>query len=310
MIKYMNTTLKHLLLILFVSSNFVVFGDETPWPVPADQESITAPAMFTNDMVKMGEEVYMKNCKSCHGDIGKNNMIKLNPLPKDFSTVGAQSDGSFYYKIKEGRVTMPSFKNTLTVADKWNVIAYIRSFQKGYVQPKPNVGATFGGKAVTLTLAYIVDVKQFKVTAMGKENEKDIPAEGVEIALFAERYFGNLKLADNKSTNKEGIVLFDVPKNLPGDKEGNLKVLAKVTDPDKYGEAMAKQEIMAGIPNDKPSLTEKRAMWNVVSKAPWWITIAYPLAVLAAFSTIGYILLLLKKIYSLGKEEVKTSEKM
>jgi len=305
----MNTTLKHLLLIFFICSNFLVFGDETPWPVPADQAAITAPAMFTIDMVKMGEEVYLKNCKSCHGEIGKNNMVKLNPLPKDLSTVGAQTDGSFYYKIKEGRVAMPSFKNTLSVEDKWHVIAYIRSFHKDYVQPQPNVAVSFGGSAVTLKLEYIEVEKQFKVSAMGKDKGKDIPAEGVEIALFAERYFGNLKLADNKSTNKEGIVLFDLPKNLPANAEGLLKVLAKVTDPDKYGDALAKAEIKAGIPTNKPGLTEKRAMWNVVSKAPWWITIAYPLAVMAAFGTIGYIILLLKKIYVLGKDTTELTEK-
>jgi hypothetical protein len=165
------------------------------------------------------------------------------------------------------------------------------------------VGATFGGSAVKLALEYLAVAKQFRVIAMGKDNDKDVPAEGVEIALFAERYFGNLKLADSKTTNKDGIVLFDAPDNLPGDKEGVLKVLAKVTDTDTFGEASAKAEIKAGIPSNKPSLTEQRALWNVVSKAPWWITIAYPLAVLAAFGTIGYILLLLKKIYGLGKEE-------
>jgi hypothetical protein len=299
----MTTPLKRLLFIPLVFASLIVFGDEKPWPVPEDQASVTAPEMFTNEMVKMGEEAYLKNCKSCHGDIGKNNMIQLNPLPKDLSTVGAQSDGSFYYKIKEGRGTMPTFKNTLSVAEKWNIIAYIRSFDKNYVQPQPNVGATFGGSAVKLALEYLAVAKQFRVIAMGKDNDKDVPAEGVEIALFAERYFGNLKLADSKTTNKDGIVLFDAPDNLPGDKEGVLKVLAKVTDTDTFGEASAKAEIKAGIPSNKPSLTEQRALWNVVSKAPWWITIAYPLAVLAAFGTIGYILLLLKKIYGLGKEE-------
>lgn len=296
-------TLNKIVLIVFVFSNLAVFADETPWVIPEDQESITAPVIFTDEMVGVGEELYMKNCKSCHGDIGQNNMIKLNPLPKDLSTIGAQSDGSIYYKIKEGRGAMPTFKNTLSISDKWNVIAYIRSFHKDYVQPKPRIAATFAGNAVTLSLEYITDNMQFRILAMGKKDEKDVPAEGVEIALFAERYFGNLKLADNKSTNKEGIVLFDLPKELPSNAEGILSVIAKVVDAEKFGEAIIKQEIKAGVPNHKPSLTEQRAMWNVNSKAPWWITFAYPLAVLAVLATLGYILLLLKKVYDLGKKE-------
>jgi len=295
--------IKNILSLLFIASYLFVNADETPWPVPEDEQKKTAPALFTNEMKDSGKEIYLKNCKSCHGDIGQNNMVPLNPLPKDLSTVGAQSDGSFYYKIKEGRITMPSFKNTLSVADKWNVIAYIRSFHKDYLQPEPTKLVEFGGSAVTLILDFLEETNQFKVIANGKDKDVIVPAEGVEVAIFTERFFGNLKLADNKVTNKDGVALFEIPKKLPGDEHGNLKVIAKIADAEKYGEVEVSKEFSAGLPNNVPGLTEQRAMWNIVSKAPWWITFAYPIAVLAVFGTIGYILLLLRKVFLLGKEE-------
>ena len=276
------------------------------WIVPDDQKNITAPAKFNTEMVNMGEKIYMTNCKSCHGDIGHNNMVQLNPLPKDLATVAAQTDGSFYYKIKEGRVLMPTFKSTLSVSDKWNVIAYIRSFHKDYVQPEIKESVIFNGSAVLLTLEYLQESKQFKVVAMSTEDKNPEPTEGIEVSVFAKRYFGNLKLDDDKLTNSDGVALFSLPKNLPADAEGNLNIIAKVTDPDKYGEAIAKAEIKAGVPTNKPSLTEDRAMWNVVSKAPWWITFTYPLSVLAVLATLFYIFLLLKKVYVLGKKESDT----
>ena len=71
---------------------------------------------------------------------------------------------------------------------------------------------------------------------------------------------------------------------------------------EKYGEAVVESQFTAGIPTDKPPLNEKRAIWNVVTKAPWWITIAYPTALLAFLTTIGYILFLLRKVFLMGKK--------
>ena len=296
-------TIAKSLIIFFVFSSLISFGEETPWVVPQDKDDKAAPAMFTNDMAKAGNDLYQLNCKSCHGDIGANNMIKLNPLPKDLGTVGAQSDGSFYYKINDGRGAMPNFKNTLSVSDKWAIIAYIRTFHEDYTQPKPHVAVVFAGNDITLGLEYIAETKQFKVSALGEEKGSEVCVEGVEVALFAERYFGNMKLGDNITTNKKGVALFDLPKNLPADSAGNLKLMAKVVDAELYGEISIQKEINAGIPTHKPSLTEQRAMWNVVTKAPLWITFAYPLAVLSVLIVVVYIALLLRRVYILGKKE-------
>lgn len=292
-----------ILLVVFITKT--VLGQEQEWIAPEDQVNKTAPAMFTPEMQKSGEDIYQKNCKSCHGDIGKNNMAKLNPLPKDLSsaTVASQTDGTLHYKITNGKGLMPVFKNTLSSTQIWDVISYIRTFHKDYVQPQPSVISGFGGKALTLSLEYLPDLKKFKVLVSGKENNKDVPAEGVEVALFVKRYFGNLPVEEAKTSNKSGEIIFGEPQKLPADKEGNIHVIAKITDSEKYGDIIIEKEVKAGIPTDKPSLTESRAMWNVVRKAPWWITISYPLAVLAVLGTILYILLLLKKIFAIGKKQ-------
>lgn len=295
-------TIAKSLIIFFVFSNLLVLGEETPWFVPQDKDDKTAPAIFTNDMAKAGNSLYQTNCKSCHGDIGANNMIKLDPLPKDLGTVGTQSDGAFYYKIKEGRGSMPNFKNTLSVSDKWAVISYIRTFHTNYMQPKPHIAVVFAGNNIALELEYVAKNSQFKVSALGQEKGNDVYVEGVEISLFTERYFGNMKVTDNTTTNKKGVALFDLPKNLPADSAGNLRLIAKVTDAELYGEISIRKDIKAGVPTYKPSLTEQRAMWNVVTKAPLWITLAYPLSVLSVLIVLGYIVLLLRRIYILGKK--------
>jgi mono/diheme cytochrome c family protein len=115
---------------------------QTPWVVPSDWNVKLSSTPFTDQNRKTGAELYLTNCKSCHGDPGKNNVIQLVPPPPDPSSVLMQqnSDGALHYKISEGRVTMPSFKNIVNSADIWNIIAYLRSFNKEYIQqtaPKP-----------------------------------------------------------------------------------------------------------------------------------------------------------------------------
>ncbi len=298
--------LKTLIAVAFLMLANLAFADETPWPVPADQDSKTAPAMFDEASKKAGEEIYLKNCKSCHGDVGKANMIALNPLPKDLATVGGQTDGSFHYKIVNGRGPMPAFKNILSANDVWHVISYIRSFHSGYVQPQPSAGGAFGGSAVKLAIEYLASENLVKVTAVGQKDNEKIPAEGVEINLFVKRYFGQLKVADPATTNQQGVAFFNLGKALPGNEQGELNFLAKVTDTEKYGEAKADTVFKAGTPTHKPGLTEQRAMWNVRAKAPVWLVLAYSLVTLGVLATIGYVALLLKKIFELGKENTES----
>jgi mono/diheme cytochrome c family protein len=297
--------IKILITLAAIFLSFSLWAQETkPWDIPEDQANKTAPAMFTPDMAKVGKDVYLKTCTSCHGDPGKNNPAKLNPVPSDLASPGvaSQSDGTLHYKIVHGKGLMPAFKNTLSATDIWNVIAYIRSFHTGYVQPEPRVIKTFGGSSLKLTLEYLKDELKFKVMAVGVKDEIETPAEGVELALFTNRYFGKLKLGESKTTNAQGEAFFDVPEGLPGNEKGELTLQAKVVDTDTYGDVLASGVFAAGEPSNKPGLTEKRAMWNVGSKAPWWISLAYPLGVLAVLGTIGYILLLLKKVYSQGND--------
>jgi mono/diheme cytochrome c family protein len=90
----------------------------------------------------LGEFVYSQHCVKCHGATGKGDgemapqlaAQRPEPLP-DFSNpdiLHGESPQKLYLTITAGRIDkfMPPFADTLTTADRWNVIAYLYSLSQ------------------------------------------------------------------------------------------------------------------------------------------------------------------------------------
>jgi mono/diheme cytochrome c family protein len=269
-------------------------GQNPAWPVPDDQKGKIAPVKFNPEMVKTGEGVYLKNCQSCHGLPSKKNFAAIQPSPGDLSEnkVGGQTDGELFYRITAGKAPMPEFRNILSEDERWSVISYLRTFHKGYVQPDPEKALAGSGKRIKLSMAYDTAKNKMVVKAIEYAKEGPVPAKGINVVVFVTRYFGTMSIADPKATSEAGIASFEWPKDLPGDKDGNVIVGAKVSDPSgNLPESAITDTLGIGTPTNKPSLTDTRAMWSTRDKAPVWIILTYSLAVITVWAFIFYILI-------------------
>lgn len=108
-----------------------------PWNVPDAAKKVKSPvAKGDAEAVAAGKVLWMKHCKSCHGAKGLGDGPKSKELDTDcgdFSTKAVQSlsDGELFYKIKEGRDDMPSFKKKITDDEEiWQIVAFMRTFAK------------------------------------------------------------------------------------------------------------------------------------------------------------------------------------
>jgi mono/diheme cytochrome c family protein len=294
---------KKLLIIIFIFSVGTRVSSQT-WVVPDDQKAVVAPFKFTPAMQKQGEQVYLKNCQSCHGLMGKDNWAKLTPPPGDLSKekAQAQTDGELFYRITTGKVPMPEFRNIIPEEERWWVVAYLRSFNPKYVQPDPVAKAAFTGRIITLAMQYSDPMKKIVVTANEQlKDGKTGPATGVEVMLFVNRYFGKMQVGDVKTTNSAGQALFEFPADLPGNKEGYVEVSAMVNDPKGVMKSTAASASYAiGVPTDKPGLTETRAWWSTRGQAPVWILLTYTLSVIIVWGFILYIVYSILKIRKLS----------
>jgi len=277
------------------------------WEVPADRNKRLSGFEFTDASVESGLSIYNLNCKLCHGDPGKANFQKLSPLPGDPATEKVQhnSDGALQFKISEGRGLMPSFKKVLSSDDIWNTISYIRSLNPAYEQQVAIVEKLSNVRWSDIRIVMESNGKHdsLEVMVSGLEGEEWTPVPSAEIIVSAKRYFGELTLDMPKITDAGGEAVFVLPHDLPGDKEGNVILTARLSDSDLFGEIKAEHELKFGSSTDLPSLTEERAMWNTNLMAPVWLLIVYPGVVLTVWTLIFFVLFQLRKIYRMGEKE-------
>ncbi len=271
------------------------------WDIPDDKKTKNANFKFTNQTISEGEAIYTKNCMSCHGNLGKDNSLKtLNPIPPDLASVKTQerTDGELFFIITTGRMLMPSFKVILSEEERWKLTSYIRSLNKKYVQIVSETN-TSKSNLIKIKMDFDSLTNKLKVDVKANETSGVVSLKDAEVMLFVLRYFGKLQIDKTVRTNNEGIATFNFPKDLPGDKTGNVDLVVKVSD-EIYGEVETQSKFKAGIPTDKPSLTEKRAIWNVLKKAPIWIIITYTSIVLIVGAVLLYIIYSLMKLRKLG----------
>jgi len=282
---------------IIVGSLFCLNLAAQKWDIPADKSAKNSYIPFNSSTAKEGEAIFTKNCVSCHGNPGKGNSLKsLTPIPPDLAgaTTQHRTDGDIFYIISTGRVIMPSFKDVLSDDDRWKVISFLRSYNKSYVQVLSKLDSG-KSKLVKVTMNYDPKTHQIKVIAKADEKTGIVSLQNDEAELFVKRYFGKLQIDKTIRTNADGVAVFNFPTDLPGDKNGNVDLIVSLND-DVYGGIESQTKLKIGIPTDKPSLTQKRAIWNVMAKAPIWLLLTYLFCVLLVLSVFGYIIYNLYKL--------------
>ncbi len=125
------------IVIFLISTGFMAMEQpKKPWVAPDKSAKMANAVKSDANSLKEGKALWSKHCQSCHGKTGlgdgtKAAQLKTEPGNFTLAATQKQSDGSFYYKIAEGRDDMPSFKKKLPEAeDIWNIVNYMRTLKK------------------------------------------------------------------------------------------------------------------------------------------------------------------------------------
>lgn len=293
MIKKLN------LLIVVVLLFSVQQGISQEWLVPADKQNVKNPLEYNLENVKKGKEIYMRECKSCHGEPGKNNALALTPAPPDIAskTMQKNSEGELFYKLSTGKGIMPKFEATLSENDRWLLVNYISNFN-----PK-RTPVLVAAPPVKASLSAKVDADKKLVTVFAefknKKGEKEKLTE-TPVNICIERAFGNLPVGQ-VITNDNGAADFKIPENIIGDKEGFVTFIVSL------GEGFEAKKVVlekakVGTPKETPKLIRKGVIWSTNNNIPMWMLLSYLGAIGGAWITIGYVVFQILRVKKLSKE--------
>lgn len=290
------------LFLLFAFSTSVVWAQE--WSVPESAKKKQNPYEASTKNTSSGKKVYNINCKSCHGDATMGNMLPLQPVvPTDLGSQAflVQSDGEIFYKLNKGQGAMPTFEKTLSDEDKWMVISYLRSFDKNK-KVSEKIAEVKNPEVSDVQIQLDISKENKKIVAqlsgLTKKGDR-IGLQGIELSFQVKRSFGYLDISgDDAYTNPDGKVEIQFPTDLPGDREGHVNLLVKVTDEAFYGDIAMDRVATLGVPTDPVNPLDERAMWGTRANAPIWIILSYVGGVISIW---GIIFLVVFQLFQLPK---------
>lgn len=290
---------KKIYLIFVIVLFFAQQGKTQEWIVPEDQKNIENPSAFNLSNVQKGKDIYMRNCKSCHGDPGKHNGLPLVPPPPDVTSeqMQANTEGELFYKITHGRGGMPQFETTISEDDRWRLVNYIRNYNPE-VEPVLVEAPPKNAK-----LLASVNEAERKVEIFAEvENEagKFVQLPEASVSILAKKAFGNLPIGE-VLTNKEGRAEYAIPESLIGDENGMVNIVVELGDAyitDKVILDAAK----VGQAKPLPKLIRKEILWSTNENVQTWLLLSYIGAVGAAWAAIAYVIFQIVKIWRIGKE--------
>jgi len=97
------------------------------------------PLLVTATLLKRGQQRFTINCSPCHGQLADGNGItkKIGAMGVVASLhdkrMVEMTDGELFYVISNGRGQMGAYGPSVTVPDRWAVVAYLRALQLSHL---------------------------------------------------------------------------------------------------------------------------------------------------------------------------------
>lgn len=119
--------------------------DRMPYPFENTPEGyekagveLKNPLAVTTESLAEGKRLYFNFCQACHGETGMGDgpVVQRNgPVPPAYSSEGLKNlpEGKMFHTTQYGKNMMGSHASQLTATQRWKIIQYVQTLQKGAV---------------------------------------------------------------------------------------------------------------------------------------------------------------------------------
>ena len=126
-----------------------------------------------------------------------------------------------------------------------------------------------------------------------------IPVAGQKVITYVERMLSLLKISE-ESTDEKGMIVFEFPRDLPGEADGAVVVRARMEDNEKYGNVEVKDSKEWGIPVDHSIVEAHRALWTQI--APIWMIVTLSILLTGVWGHYIYVIVQMVMIKKEGNK--------
>jgi mono/diheme cytochrome c family protein len=117
-----------------VKNTVPVRGYEAPLMDSASAARLVNPVRWTPENADSGKFLYETYCSPCHG-LGAKGDGPVTPKfqePPDLTTTKYQKapDGYLYYVIRNGRLIMPAYYESVKSRERWLIVNHLRTLQQ------------------------------------------------------------------------------------------------------------------------------------------------------------------------------------
>jgi hypothetical protein len=199
--------------------------------------------------------------------------------------------------------------NALLVVDikqlplgKDNMINYLAKFAgaRGYTEVSSNISA----EPAKLKINFNIEdsVRYLNVTATRKDVKgQEVALSGETVLLYVPRLFSLLKIGE-VTLDDQGKASFEFPGDIVGDTLGNLNIIAKIEENEKYGFVQGNSTINWGVPKQYyKAEVPSRELWTPI--APLWMIITLIIMLTGVWAHYAYAVWELVMIKKASKKD-------
>ncbi len=207
-------------------------------------------------------------------------------------------------KDGKGMVTFPvSLQKTWDSVSTFHLIATTTA-DKQYESVTAEADIT--KTKISIDTTWADGVRSVVVNVKAKKGNEWVSAGEVETKVIVKRSVGNLSVGDDETytTDSSGSVSAEFKKTtIPGDDKGNIIIVAKTDENEKYGSISIEKTFPWGVPtvsgNDN---FNRRTLFATRDKAPLWLIFLAGSIFVSVWSVLVYLVLQIIKIRKAGLE--------
>jgi hypothetical protein len=153
-----------------------------------------------------------------------------------------------------------------------------------------------------MELTMVDSSRKVIITAVKNVNGEKIPAKGETVSVLVPRMFSLLSVGE-VILDDSGSGSLDFPPDLPGDREGNITIIAKIEEHPDFGNVEKRQTIKWGRIQDYSVPAGHRALWT--KTAPKWMTYTLTILLFGVWVHYLYAMICLIRIKRSARKEKK-----